>query len=60
MNDSIVKCGVCGYTQRVSFSDSLKNGWPKHHGRTMELITHPTEEMINRAVKGCFDAKTET
>ena len=54
MNDSIVKCEVCGKTQQVSFGTCLRTGWPLCHGYTMTLITHPTAEQIDQAVCGCI------
>lgn len=54
MNDSTVKCEVCGRTKKVSFAYSLMKGWPLCHGYTMTLISHPTGEMIDYAVRGCI------
>ncbi len=54
MNDSTVKCEVCGKTQKVSFGYCLAKGWPLCHGYTMTLISHPTTKQIDTAVKGCI------
>jgi hypothetical protein len=52
--NSVVKCEVCGRIQEVDFGYSLMKGWPQCHGYTMTLISHPTGEMIDRAVRGCI------
>ena len=54
MNDSTVKCEVCGRTEKVNFVYCLMKGWPQCHGYTMTLISHPTKEMIDHAVYGCI------
>lgn len=37
---SHLECGMCGETQDLGeVSEHLKNGWPRHCGFTMSLIT---------------------
>jgi len=37
--DTLVKCNECGKELWVSFDRSMRKGWPKCCGLTMELIT---------------------
>jgi hypothetical protein len=42
--DSLVRCTTCGYEEWVRFKTCLALGWPKCHGATMRLETHPDIE----------------
>lgn len=51
MKYDVVKCMTCGNVEKVNFSYCLRNGWPKCCGYTMRLMTNPTEDEIDDAVK---------
>lgn len=50
-NDSMVKCGECGRTEKCDFGYCLGHGWPECHGRTMSLIAQPSPERVGDVVR---------
>ena len=59
-NDSLVRCTVCGSEEWVNFQACLQLGWPKCHGYTMRLETHPSLDAIGEATAAVVGAPKKT